>query len=208
MDTSDETDIPLTDGLILTDNFISGQASRRADPKPSTSDRPPQETRPTPEEQAEQIIQDAEQGKAQMFGVKGRETLNFCDVTVFDQDYQMIDAHLDETLKKKIVSYDYVDFSKLLTRHKAFRYEDQRMEIINKNGMTFLSPVSECDHVYISSYSKWEQAFRVYSNVLTAAYPHKVTELLQYNHTIHTASASYIWENVYSYDREFRHHIS
>ena len=26
MDTSDEADIPLTDGLILTDNFISGQA--------------------------------------------------------------------------------------------------------------------------------------------------------------------------------------
>ena len=200
MDTSDEAEIPLSDGLILTKNFITGQAWG-ANPKPGTSDRPPQEMRPTPEEQAGQIIQDAERGKAQIFGVKGRKSLNFCDVSVFDQDYQMIDVYLDETLKKIIVSFDYIDFSKLLTCHKVFRDEDQRMEIVNKNGMTFLSPVFECDHVYISSYSKWEQAFRVYSNVLTAADPHKSTELLQYNHTIHMASASYIWENVYSYDR-------
>ena len=27
-------------------------------------------------------------------------------------------------------------------------------------------------------------------------------------HTIHTASMLYLWENVYSYDREFRQHIS
>ena len=59
----------------------------------------------------------------------------------------------------------------------------------------------------MSSYYKWEQVFRVYSNILTSRLPGKSTELIQYNHTIHTASVSYIWENVYAYDREFRQHI-
>ena len=60
----------------------------------------------------------------------------------------------------------------------------------------------------INTYQKWEQAFRIYSNVLTSAFPKKATELLQYNHTIHSAAASYHWDNVYSYDKEFRYHIS
>ena len=32
--------------------------------------------------------------------------------------------------------------------------------------------------------------------------------MIQYNHLICTASASYIWENIYQYDREFRVHMA
>ena len=32
--------------------------------------------------------------------------------------------------------------------------------------------------------------------------------MIQYNHLICTASASYIWENIYLYDREFRVHMA
>ena len=74
--------------------------------------------------------------------------------------------------------------------------------------MTFISPVVEKDRTAITSYHRWEQAFRVYSNVLMARYPSKAPELLQYGHTIHNASVSYTWDNVYSYDKEFRYHIS
>ena len=74
--------------------------------------------------------------------------------------------------------------------------------------MSYLAPASDRDTLQISGYSRWEQAFRVYSNVITGQYPGKVLELLQYNHTIHMASTSYFWENVYSYDREFRQHIA
>ena len=74
--------------------------------------------------------------------------------------------------------------------------------------MTFLSPVSDRDNAHINSYSKWEQTFRIYSNVLTSKFPQKSPELLQYNHTIHSASTTYFWENVYTYDREFRQHIA
>ena len=85
--------------------------------------------------------------------------------------------------------------------------EDQRMEIVSRNSMTFLAPISDREATQINLYFKWEQAFRIYSNILTTKLPGKATELLQYNHMIQTASTSYAWENVYSYDREFRQHI-
>ena len=39
-------------------------------------------------------------------------------------------------------------------------------------------------------------------------YPDWATELIQYNQLIYTASLSFVWENVYKYDREFRMHMS
>ena len=60
----------------------------------------------------------------------------------------------------------------------------------------------------ITSFSKWEQAFRVFSNIYSKANPHRASELIEYNHVIHTIALAYVWENVYTYDREFRLHIS
>ena len=82
------------------------------------------------------------------------------------------------------------------------------MEIVSRNGMTYLSPITDRESIQINSYLKWEQAFRVYCNILTSKFPAIASELFQYNHTIHSASTAYICENVYSYDKEFRHHIS
>ena len=60
------------------------------------------------------------------------------DVNQIDQDYQMIDSHIDKTIKKKIQSYEYIDFSKLVSQSKMFKEEEsQRLEIINRNGISF-----------------------------------------------------------------------
>ena len=75
-----------------------------------------------------------------------------------------------------------------------------------KNGKTFWSPVHEI--VTINGFSRWEQAFHIYSNIYTKAHPHRSSELIQYNHIIHTISLTYVWENVYNYDKEFRLHLS
>ena len=168
----------------------------------------PKDPDPSPDECLEQLVKNAENSRAKIYGVKGEaQQIN---VAMIDQDYQMIDAHIDESLRKKIINFEYVDFSKLLANQRAYHDEEggQHMEIVNKNGQTFLAPVSDKDRTNISSYLKWEQAFRVFSNVLTTKYPGKVTELLQYNHTIHSAVTTYLWKNVYSYDRQFRYHIS
>ena len=60
----------------------------------------------------------------------------------------------------------------------------------------------------INSYSKWEQAFRVYSNIYMKFHPERGSELIQYSHIIHTAVLTYSWDNVYLYDKEFRLHMA
>ena len=74
--------------------------------------------------------------------------------------------------------------------------------------MSYWVPVADREMTTISSFIKWEQAFRVSSNIYTSFHPARVGELIQYNHIIHTASQSFSWENVYRYDREFRTHMS
>ena len=159
-----------------------------------------------PDEQPTLVL-DAEQHKATMYEVPGKVK---AITSLIDEDYQMIDAHIDEALKQKIVRYEFIDFSRLISKnHFASDEDNQRLEIVNRNGYSYFSPVSDREsYVQINSFNKWEQAFRVYSNILTSKYPAISTELLQYNHTIHTASTTYSWENVYAYDKEFRHHIS
>ena len=165
----------------------------------------------TLEEKANETIREAEQSRAQLLDIPGKgfsvQDFKAQSILDMDNDYQMIDAHVDETMRKHILNFDFIDLSKLLSKNKV-REEDARLEIVNRNGMTFLSPVSERDAVKINSYRKWEQAFHIYANVITSKYPEKAPELLQYNHTIHSASTTYSWENVYAYDREFRYHIS
>ena len=74
-----------------------------------------------------------------------------------DKDYQMIDAHIDDALKRKVLNFEYVNFSKLIVCNKPVKEDDhQRLEIINKNGMSFLSPISDRDNLNVSSYSHWK----------------------------------------------------
>ena len=200
MDTSNESGQALViDANNLSDLREAG-TSRRNEPANKTV---------TQEQHAEQIIRDSEKSKVRLYEVQGK-VLNFAQRTAqMDKDYQMIDTHVDDITRRKIWCYEYIDFSKLISRSKAFNEEaEHRMEIVSCNGYTFLSPISERDAVQINSFGQWEQAFRVFSNILTSKYPAKAPELLQYNHTIHSASTTYTWENVYSYDKEFRRHVS
>ena len=125
-----------------------------------------------------------------------------------DEEYMVIGGHVDAGLQEKIINFEYVDFSKLIPRDRVAKIEDQRMELVMRGGATYFAPVSDRDATSIGSFTKWEQAFRIYSNILTRVYPAKALELIQYNHTIYTAALTFVWENVYQYDREFRLHIS
>ena len=194
MDTSDEHQ------LIESDNSPTSISDLMCQ---QNSSQPTQEL--TPNDQAGKIVEEAERGKAKMFEVPGK-----INISQIDEDYQMINAHVEDGLKRKILALEYIDLAKLLVKNKRYSREDegQRLEIINKNGQSFLSPVSDRDSLSINSYGRWEQAFRIFSNIITTQFPSKASELLQYNHTIHMASTTYSWENVYSYDKEFRHHIA
>ena len=76
-------------------------------------------------------------------------------VSLMDKDYQMLDAHVEDSFKKKVLSFEYIDFSKLVGKNKPVKEEDhQRLEIVNRNGMSYLSPVADRESVQISSYIK------------------------------------------------------
>ena len=84
-----------------------------------------------------------------MYEVAGRDNaclapggIQSCDILTMDNDYFMIDAHIDDATRHRILNFEYIEFSKLLSRNRVGD-DDQRLEIINKNGMTFLSPVAE-----------------------------------------------------------------
>ena len=114
--------------------------------------------------------------------------------------------HVDETTQGKIIPGEYVNFGKLLPKDKILVEEEGRMELIVKNGKTFWTPVTET--VSINSYFKWEQAFRTFSDIYMRHHQSKSTELIQYNHVIHSISLTYVWDNIYVYDKEFRIHLS
>ena len=124
-----------------------------------------------------------------------------------DENYLMLGNHVDNLTRQKIIQGEYVDFSKLLPKDRVMSMEEgQHMEILNKEGQMFWVPTS--DVTKISNFSKWEQAFRIFENIYAKAHPARATELVQYNHLIHTASLTYVWDNVYCYDMDFRLHLA
>ena len=189
---------------------VQGSSRKRScdefeQPSASTSRRQLDED---PEEQARRAIRDAEGKKAKIFPTTGESVLpdNFNSIVKIDHDYQLVGSHIHQTTREKIARGKYVDFGKLLPKDRILAEEDDCLELVIKQGRTFWSPVSES--VTINGYNRWEQAFRIYSDIFTRNNPQRSSELLQYHHIIHSISTSYTWENVYSYDKEFRIHIS
>ena len=120
----------------------------------------------------------------------------------------LLGSHVEVALQEKVKRGEYVDLAKLLPRERNLHSEDQRMELVNRGGQSFFIPVSDRDSGGgITSFNKWEQAFRVFMNIYLQTHPNRSGELLQYAHIIFTASSSYIWDNVYTYDKEFRVHM-
>ena len=158
----------------------------------------------------DEMIRDTANVRVSMSAVKGGllNQQNFLHSAIVDEEYLVIGSHVDEQTCKKIINFEYVDFSKLLPRDRVSHDDEQRMELVNRNGLTYWSPMADYEQTAITSFAKWEAAFHVFSNIFTVQYPNKAAELIQYNHVIHTASMTYLWENVYLYDKEFRIHMS
>ena len=164
----------------------------------------------TADERVPNMIQQAEAAKARMFATTGNDSSQInkniiSPTAIVDEGYIVVGAHLDEAMVNKIKVGDYVDFGKLIPRDRMID-DDGRMELCIRNGRTFWMLVANT--VSINNFSRWEQAFRVYSNIYCKANPHRSAELIEYNHVIHTISLAYTWDNVYGYDKEFRMHMS
>ena len=228
LDTSDELEkLPMEMISIVNDNvsqyvranlpqpkFVSCQENRDRGVTGPTHQEVPQFTH------AEEMIRDAEWARARIIDVPGKDQLNIgqdssklnnLEVTyhssLLDKGYLLVGNYVDECTRQKVGNGEYVDFAKLMPRDRVAD-DDNRMEMVNRNGLSYWVPVADFELTAISNFSKWEQAFRVFSNIYTSYHPARAGELIQYNHIIHTASQTYIWDNVYRYDREFRIHMS
>ena len=161
--------------------------------------------RMTPEEKVDKLICEAEAAKGQVYGMTGRIGIKNNQPYQFsfnkerihsmlvDEEYSVIGSHLDDMTIEKIKAGQYVDFAKLLPRDKLAIEEDNRLQLVVKDGQVFWQPPTNSGNMgNISSYYRWEQAFKVYSNVYTKAYSHCASELIQYSHDIHAASLTYI----------------
>ena len=180
---------------------------------PATTSRLEDQQPPPQISKAGLMIHEAEASRARIFDVKGNDNFptqvqQVFHSAVLDEEYLLVGNYLDETIKQRIGQGKYIDFAKLMPREKVFSEDDTRMEMINSSGQSFWVLVTDRENTSISNFAKWEQAFRVYSNVYTAFHPARAGELIQYNHIIHTAAQTYSWDNVYRYNREFRMHMS
>ena len=168
-----------------------------------------------PEQFANDRIKEAELSKARVYEVPGKVAMvplpldasnNFVHSAMVDEKFLLVAAHIDENTRKKIIDGQYIDFLRLRPKDKVIDEEEGRMQLVQRNGHTYFVPVQE--GTSILNYGKWEQAFRVFSDIYTRAHPHRSGELIQYNHIIHTISHMYVWDNVYKYDKDFRMHLN
>ena len=174
---------------------------------------------PTPKEHATEMIRNAEKARERLLQVPGKPPLhlqNMGDVdegnllhsVIVDEEYSAIASHVEESLRYRIMTGEYIDFVRLLPKDKIIAEEEQRMEMVNRGGLSYWVPINDRGNMSISNIARWEKAFRVYSRIYTEGNPSRAIELIQYNHIIHKVALEYPWENVYAYDRKFRIHMS
>ena len=221
IDTSDEL-LELEDANDNVQSFIAECAAEAANSRKRSLSKQ-QDVDPTnaevdssqlknPEGQAELLIKEAEASKARIMTTPGkyaglglRGAIHHS--TMVDENYVAIGGFVEPSLCDKIINGEYVDFARLLPRGRVSLDAGGKLELVNRGGQTFFVPAG-CEQGVISNFSKWEQAFHVFSNIYMRKHPERATELIQYNHIIFMASSMYIWENVYTYDREFRTHLN
>ena len=169
----------------------------------------------TTQQRVDGLIRDAENARARMNEVQGRHNLfdsanktnpdlnnqergisvidcnnRFVHSAMVDEDYLIVAAHVEDSVVRKIKQGEFVDFAKLLPRDRVQLEQDSRMQLAMLDG--HLSCMPNMETGVISLFAKWEQAFRVYSNIYTTEFPQRAAELIQYNHIIHTAALTCI----------------
>ena len=136
--------------------------------------------------------------------VSGQEAIPNIGSGVSDDDFFHLTCHIEPNLFHKIEKGEFVELEKLLPKDKIGGNRDEnRLEWIQRDGGTFLVPAHRDSK--ISSFRRWEQAFRAYATIYCGANPHRSREIWQYITVINTAASAFQWDNVYNYDITFRH---
>ena len=161
---------------------------------------------------ANRLIIEAEQYKAQVETPKGRNSMNNMNNMANmhrqeDDEFFHISCHIDPNIKAKIEKGEFIELERLLPRSNLDNDAEDRMELVNRDGQMFFVSAHNKDNK-IKNVRRWEQAFRVYAAIYSAANPHRSHEIWQYVYVINSAASCYIWEEVAQYDYMFRQLMS
>ena len=83
---------------------------------------------------------------------------------MMDNDYLIMAMHADDGLERCVCNGEYIDFARLLPRDRGQMQQDNRIKLVQVSGHLSCVPVSDNVIGSISSFARWEQAFRVFSN--------------------------------------------
>ena len=178
LSSSSEEDIDSSSEFIDMNKIMLSLVGKSSQPKQGTSKESEEKPQPTTskplmmEERKEKLIKDAELAKGKNFTMTGRQQFNIDNVrnmihsVLVDEEYCTVRSHLDEALIGKIKRGEYVNFAKLLPRDKIAMEEDNRIQPIFKDGRVMWQTSDQMHVGNVSSFHRWEQAFRVYSKVL------------------------------------------
>ena len=96
------------------------------------------------------------------------EPSQFVRTALMDEDYLIVAAHVDGNLERRIRDGEFVDFARLIPRDRVQMQQDNRLELVQRDGKLSCEPMSASQNDFsISCFARWEQAFRVFSNVYT-----------------------------------------
>ena len=145
----------------------------------------------------------AEKFRASVNAPKGIEANEFYEHLKDDDDFFHITAHVDPATVLKIQKGEFIDLEKLLPRPKGIFNEQPKTRFFFQDGHPYFAPQVDRSRM-ITSFRKWENAFRVYAAIYSQANPDRAGEIWQYVFVINTAANAYVWPNVAEYDYAFR----
>ena len=75
-----------------------------------------------------------------------------------DDEYFHLTCHVDDVMISKIERGEFVELERLLPKRRSKTGDENRLEWVNKDGMTYLAPTHDREQ-RINNIRKWEQAF-------------------------------------------------
>ena len=179
--------------------------------QPGTSGERPENLVAAAKEAANMAIIQAEKFKAKVNNPAGN-VVDQLNLPIRDDDeFIHITSHVDQSIKEKIQRGEFIELEKLLVKNRTSGHDrdnkDMLVDVVTKDGHTYLAPKTEKGNA-VTGVRKWEQAFRVYASIYSSANPSRANEIWQYVDIINRAAGKYTWENVSSYDYQFRRWMS
>lgn len=119
-----------------------------------------------------------------MFKPPGK-TDDFEDLTIaeMDDDFFHFTSYMDEQIIAKIERGAYVVLDKLLPREKI-PHDNGMMQMVEKEGLSYLQPVADKNPPAVTDLKKWQQAFQIYATIYTGKHPDRSAEVFKYIYNI------------------------